>query len=113
MLHPRCGSDFASFDNHLFREKQNAYPGKRFSLDQGIRNWHDSFIERINLYFYNDENIKSSTLLRNSLFPAQIVLYVIVHNISNYYAFFSVSFIIVCGYGSIKMFNYNFTQDMI
>ena len=42
--HPPYSPDLASSDYHLLRSKQNALTGIRFTSEQGIKNWLDSFL---------------------------------------------------------------------
>ena len=42
--HPPYTPDLALSDYHLFRSMQNALTGVRFTSEQGIKNWLDSFL---------------------------------------------------------------------
>ena len=44
ILHPPYSPDLAPCDYHLFWSMQNALTGIRFTSEQGIKNWLDSFL---------------------------------------------------------------------
>ena len=46
--------DHAAFDYHLFRSMQNALSGIRFTSEQGIKNWLDSFMAAKPAQFFRD-----------------------------------------------------------
>ena len=46
--------DLASSDYHLFRSMQNALTGIRFTSEQGIKNWLDSFLAAKPAQFFWD-----------------------------------------------------------
>ena len=60
LTHPPYSLDLAPADFHLFRSMQNALTEIRFTSEQGIRNWIDSFlagkpkIENVELNFFWD-----------------------------------------------------------
>ena len=48
--HPPYSPGLASSDYHLFRSMQNALTGIRFTSEQGIKNWLDSFLQPCHCY---------------------------------------------------------------
>ena len=52
--HPPYSPDVASSKYHLFRSMQNALTGIRFTSEQGIKNWLDSFLaDKPAQFFWN------------------------------------------------------------
>ena len=47
--------DLAPSDYHLFRSMQDALTGIQFTLEQGIKNWRDSFLAAKPVQFFWDE----------------------------------------------------------
>ena len=52
--HPPYSPDLASSDYYLFRSMQNALTGIRFTSEQGIKNWFDSFLATKPAQFFWD-----------------------------------------------------------
>ena len=54
LTHPPYNPDRAHSDYHLFRSMQNALTGIRFTSEQGIKNWLDSFLATKSVQFFWD-----------------------------------------------------------
>ena len=52
--HPPYSPDLATSDYHLFRSMPNALTGIRFTSEQGIKNWLDSFLANNPAQFFWD-----------------------------------------------------------
>ena len=54
LAHPPYSPDLAPSDYHLFRPMQHALTGIRFTSEQGIKNWLDSFLATKPAQFFWD-----------------------------------------------------------